>query len=484
MVFPLLLFIRCNRETNPSLPDFSFNDTTYLKFHVKNCTKAVNLNLFYNTIFPLEQIKLNLSFERDTVDMVKIYINHPVAVTFFNSILSASCFVQPEDTLDIYLDLSSSGKFKDNIIFNGKTESISYYLTNGKDNTPPITYANESSDDYNHRVDTLTERRLKALYAFNNQEHLPDWFVKMEETDIQYSGAYDKIYHLCQLYSFYSIIKPIPQGFINELGVKIDNPEAKYSLSYYGLLGSLSIKKNNTIRQQSLTPAINVNLCKESIKTANRYLHSEIREFYIAQSIGVLMSGEDYKNAIITNDSLYLQNIDSLVNYAKTNIHDTVLLGVLSAYQKKQFITAKVSESLKPGTLAPDFKLADLTGETVSLKNFKGQLICINFWATWCSPCIKSISEKNRLFYTYKDKGVVFINVCLDSNYEKWTSLIKENNFKGVHLICKGNWINLLYRSYHISLIPHYVLVDKTGNIIMNRVADITELENLIRMHI
>jgi peroxiredoxin len=154
------------------------------------------------------------------------------------------------------------------------------------------------------------------------------------------------------------------------------------------------------------------------------------------------------------------------------------------SYQENQIKYAKGSESLRTGIKAPDFKLTDITGKNIALSDYKGQFVFINFWATWCSPCIKNIPEENKLFQEYNNKGIVFLNVCIDLDTGKWRKFINDNNFQGIHLICSGDWIDLIQKSYYINTIPHYTLVNKNGEIIKNRVASITELEDLIKNQI
>ncbi|MEK6657188.1 MAG: redoxin domain-containing protein, partial [Nitrospirota bacterium] len=70
--------------------------------------------------------------------------------------------------------------------------------------------------------------------------------------------------------------------------------------------------------------------------------------------------------------------------------------------------------SLSIGETAPDFNLKDLEGKDVSLKDFKGKVVFINFWATWCSPCKKEFPELNKFYETYKDNDLVVLAVNSD----------------------------------------------------------------------
>jgi thiol-disulfide isomerase/thioredoxin len=109
------------------------------------------------------------------------------------------------------------------------------------------------------------------------------------------------------------------------------------------------------------------------------------------------------------------------------------------------------------------------------LSDFKGKLVLLNFWGTYCSPCIRSIPDKNKLAEDFKKEEFVLINICTDSNFELWRQIIRNNEFKGVHLICKGNWNDLLRSGYNIFSLPHYTIIDQNGRILMNNVRDSVE---------
>ncbi|MEX0968572.1 MAG: TlpA disulfide reductase family protein [Bacteroidia bacterium] len=71
--------------------------------------------------------------------------------------------------------------------------------------------------------------------------------------------------------------------------------------------------------------------------------------------------------------------------------------------------------SLKSGSLAPKLNLPDAYGNSVDLADFKGKVVYLNFWGTWCQPCLDAIPEKDALIRRYEGKDVVFINIALET---------------------------------------------------------------------
>ncbi|EIA08495.1 TlpA disulfide reductase family protein [Flavobacterium frigoris] len=86
--------------------------------------------------------------------------------------------------------------------------------------------------------------------------------------------------------------------------------------------------------------------------------------------------------------------------------------------------TIEVSEQKKLSTY--QWQLLDSNGNTVSLDEYKGKIIFVNFWATWCPPCIAEMPSLNKLYADYQDK-IVFLFVTTDSFEKANTFLVKEN---------------------------------------------------------
>ncbi|CAN5344042.1 TlpA disulfide reductase family protein [soil metagenome] len=132
-------------------------------------------------------------------------------------------------------------------------------------------------------------------------------------------------------------------------------------------------------------------------------------------------------------------------------------------------IAAKVGEATKiaVGKPAPDFTLKTPTGESIQLSSLKGQVVLIDFWASWCKPCRAENPNLVRTYEQYKNKGFTIYSISLDKELDAWVNAIKQDN-----LTWKNHGSNLLFwncpvvRQYNVNSIPAAFLIDKEGNII------------------
>ena len=109
-----------------------------------------------------------------------------------------------------------------------------------------------------------------------------------------------------------------------------------------------------------------------------------------------------------------------------------------------------------------NFKLIDREGNTISLEDFKGKVIFMNMWATWCPPCIAEMPSIDKLHEEMGDE-VAFIMLSLDDDFEKAKDFDKRNGY-GLPIYAPGSNLPAMYQS---SAIPTTYVIDAKGNLVL-----------------
>ena len=113
---------------------------------------------------------------------------------------------------------------------------------------------------------------------------------------------------------------------------------------------------------------------------------------------------------------------------------------------------------------APDFSIPDLSGKTITLSDFKGQVVILDFWDTWCPPCKKGIPDFVSLYNENKDKGLVIIGLALGrEGKEKVVQFAKDKEITYPLVIATDKAIDDFGP---IEGIPTTIVIDKNGNIV------------------
>lgn len=132
------------------------------------------------------------------------------------------------------------------------------------------------------------------------------------------------------------------------------------------------------------------------------------------------------------------------------------------------FITVLIglftSLTFSADNVAPDFELKDLEGKRVSFKDFKGKVVLLNFWATWCAPCRAEMPSLENLYRSFKGKGLVVIGVSVDNSDNSVRSFVRQKKITFPILLDSKKEVS--FDDYGVIGLPVTFLIDQKGIIV------------------
>jgi peroxiredoxin len=149
----------------------------------------------------------------------------------------------------------------------------------------------------------------------------------------------------------------------------------------------------------------------------------------------------------------------------------TLILSVVLLLFGISIISAQTT-GLEPGNKSPEIKLPTLKGDTIALSSLKGKLVLIDFWGTWCSPCVEEQSELAKLYGKYKQaaftngKGFEIYGVSLDAKKSNWENFVTTNKINWIQVSDLKFWRSPVAKTYNIQGLPFNVLIDGNGIIV------------------
>ena len=150
-----------------------------------------------------------------------------------------------------------------------------------------------------------------------------------------------------------------------------------------------------------------------------------------------------------------------------TSILMMLLLCLTTTVNAQEDDSKYTADLLKPGTTAPAFKLPTADGKMISLSDFKGKYVVLDFFASWCPDCRKDAPDVLKIYNAYKNKKVAVLGVSFDTDKAKWTTYAKEAGLVYPQVSELKKWKETTISTlYNVKWIPTEYLLDTNGKVL------------------
>ncbi|HYG21258.1 MAG TPA: TlpA disulfide reductase family protein [Verrucomicrobiae bacterium] len=126
----------------------------------------------------------------------------------------------------------------------------------------------------------------------------------------------------------------------------------------------------------------------------------------------------------------------------------------------------KIREQLRPGLPFPDFEGQDLEGNPLSIATFKGKVVLVDFWATWCPPCVAEMPNIQRVYQKHKARGFEVLGINLDEDRKALDTFLRRNEIPWPQHWDGKRWESPVAQKYAINALPTSFLLDRNGRIL------------------
>lgn len=210
------------------------------------------------------------------------------------------------------------------------------------------------------------------------------------------------------------------------------------------------------------------------------------------QNISVLQKVFQIYPKGIVKDYVMYKLINGNIIYSKSfgtlNKHKDLFKTFLYDFQDKKYLSEineiliKKEEELtknQVGKEAPTFTLKSDSNILHSLKDFKGKVVYLDLWASWCKPCREEVPAFKELFNKYNDRNVVFIGIAVSDGEKEWRKALSQDQPTWLQLYDKDN---VVWNAYVANSIPRFILIDKEGKIVSFDAPKPSEKEKIERL--
>lgn len=320
-------------------------------------------------------------------------------------------------------------------------------------------------DEFENRCFNNRKRQLEFLQRDSSWSALSNTFKEFMGNEVNYRYWNMLLaYPIVRANSDRAIaaVTPLPDAMLEPMGkVKVDNPAA-LSTAYYREFTKYYViyftsKKNGYKKFTDYSIS-----AERKSATARELFGDPVYSFWIARFLREDCGRISPFMAKKLKEELAAVDKPKTYVAMANKVCDELQAMAMKPFKEQQPEYIKTPPGEEP-------VLTDANGKTVKLSDFKGKVVYIDFWASWCGPCRAMMPFSKTLHEQFDEKQLKqleFLYISIDEKEDAWRKAMQDMGIQGVNVICPGNWFSPICTFYQIRGIPRYMIMNKKGEIV------------------
>lgn len=411
---------------------------------------------YFQEYFNNNRVVIGIEPDKHGIFVTPLDLGHTLEAGLRVGRTEVSLYLRPDDAL--YLEFDASRPFE-SMTYSGQGAGNNQFLLNFHrhvmletgDRFVMTEAGSRDPASFVSLLDSIAAVREAFLKRGLDEHDLSADFVAYMETRI----VYDRYTRLLDYPVMFSRMDPseplpnLPQGYYDFLTA--DDIQDDSHLDNLAYVNFLMAWLNHERRQRPDGPSHEgQSLNAQTFLLAGEVLSGKSRDY-----IQAMMVGRELGYGVMA-DAMGLYN-----KFVDGNAHESFKLRIQQIYNHMQ--------TLFSGKPAPDFAMTDIEGREVSLSDFRGKVVLMDFWASWCGPCMREMPYVKELKQKFAEvDDLVFMYISIDTDVDAWAAAVERLDLEGVHFNTPGRerGVPLMY---NVKWIPTFYLIGRDGNIYDNR---------------